>query len=330
MNRRILAVAGVAILAAALWAISSRMLGHGGAGDELMLSGNIEAHESLVSFKSVESRVVELPFDEGAWVEAGTLLAKLDTSDYDKQVQVDEAALAVQQRQLASAVEKLEVARATVVDDQADLAQKQLDRDRDAQLFQKGVISTDLRDLADTAFKQSKAALLRDEAAAREAANDIEVAKADVHDAQRVLEMAKITLGYTTLRAPFSGVVLVRHAELGEVMQPGTPVVTMADLDHIWLRAYVSETDLGKIRWGQPAIVTTDTYPGKNYQGRISFIASDAEFTPKSVETHQERVTLVYRIKIDIDNPNHELKPGMPADALIAPGLPAQSGNSHG
>jgi HlyD family secretion protein len=124
-------------------------------------------------------------------------------------------------------------------------------------------------------------------------------------------------LGYTVLRAPFAGVILVRQTELGEVMQPGTPVVTLADLDHIWLRAYVAETDLGKIRWNQAAAVTTDTYPGKTYPGRISFISSSAEFTPKSVETHEERVTLVYRIKIDIANANHELKPGMPADAQI-------------
>jgi HlyD family secretion protein len=94
-------------------------------------------------------------------------------------------------------------------------------------------------------------------------------------------------------------------------------VVTLADLDHIWLRAYVAETDLGSIHWGQEATVTTDTYPGKQYHGRISFISSDAEFTPKSVQTNKERITLVYRIKIDIDNPNHELKPGMPADAQI-------------
>jgi HlyD family secretion protein len=94
-------------------------------------------------------------------------------------------------------------------------------------------------------------------------------------------------------------------------------VVTLADLDNIWLRAYINETDLGKVRWGQSVLVTTDTYPGKSYRGRISFISSGAEFTPKSVETHAERVTLVYRIKIDVENPNHELKPGMPADAVI-------------
>jgi len=114
------------------------------------------------------------------------------------------------------------------------------------------------------------------------------------------------------------------------VMQPGTPVITLADLDHVWLRAYVAETDLGRIRWGQAATVHTDTYPGRAYPGQISFIASEAEFTPKSVETHKERVTLVYRIKIDVSNPNHELKPGMPADATIQLGPPVQSGNSRG
>ena len=112
----------------------------------------------------------------------------------------------------------------------------------------------------------------------------------------------------------------MREAELGEVVQPGSPIVTLADLDHIWLRAYIAETNLGRIRWGQHARITTDTYPGKQYQGRISFISPDAEFTPKSVQTSEERVTLVYRIKIDIDNPNHELKPGMPADAHIVLG----------
>ena len=132
-------------------------------------------------------------------------------------------------------------------------------------------------------------------------------------------------MDYTTLRAPSAGVITVREAELGEVVVPGTPVVTLADLDHIWLRAYIAETDLGRIRWGQEATITTDTYPGKQYRGRISFISSSAEFTPKSVQTYKERVTLVYRIKIDIDNPNHELKPGMPADARIDLPPPTQT-----
>jgi HlyD family secretion protein len=99
----------------------------------------------------------------------------------------------------------------------------------------------------------------------------------------------------------------------------------MADLNHVWLRAYINETDLGKIRHGQSVTVTTDSYPNKIYRGRISFIASQAEFTPKSVETHAERITLVYRVRIDLDNPTHELVPGMPADAhisLVPPSAP--------
>jgi HlyD family secretion protein len=93
----------------------------------------------------------------------------------------------------------------------------------------------------------------------------------------------------------------------------------------VWLRAYVNEPDIGKIRLGEAVTVTTDSYPGKEYAGRISFISEQAEFTPKSVETHAERVTLVYRIRIDIDNPSHELVPGLPADARIPVRGPGQS-----
>jgi HlyD family secretion protein len=129
--------------------------------------------------------------------------------------------------------------------------------------------------------------------------------------------MSRIRLAYTVLRAPFTGVVLVRQAELGEVVSPGTPVVTLADLDHLWVRVYVPETDLGKVHWGQFVDVRTDTYPDKIYHGRISFVSSEAEFTPKSVQTEKERVTLVYRVKVDVENPNRDLKPGMPADTVI-------------
>jgi HlyD family secretion protein len=145
----------------------------------------------------------------------------------------------------------------------------------------------------------------------------ISVNRANLQLAREMFEMSRVKLGYTVLKAPISGVVLVRQAELGEVVVPGAPVVTIADLDHLWVRGYISETDLGRIRWGQAATVRTDTFPHTTYPGRVSFISSEAEFTPKSVETHKERVTLVYRVKIDLDNPNHELKPGMPADAMI-------------
>jgi HlyD family secretion protein len=121
----------------------------------------------------------------------------------------------------------------------------------------------------------------------------------------------------TIATSPVDGVVLVKSADVGEVLAPGTAVVTVGDIDHPWLRGYINETDLGKVKIGSKANVTTDSYPGKVYPGRVTFISSEAEFTPKQIQTQQERVKLVYRIKIQVENPQHELKSNMPADAEI-------------
>ncbi len=283
----------------------------------IQVSGNIEAHQSVLGFKTVQSRIVELPFDEGQWVDKDTLIARLDDSDYRQQVAINQAALDVQERQLAAAEQDLAAAEQTVASDAADLAFRQQEFDRAATLLKQGSGTVEQRDQTYAALRQSTAAHERDVALRNAAARQVELAKASIESAQATLKMSQIVLGYTVLRAPFSGVIQVRQAELGEIMVPGTPVVTLADLDHVWLRAYINETDIGKVRYGQEADVTTDTYPGKIYKGRVSFISANAEFTPKSVETHAERVTLVYRIRIDIDNPTHELVPGMPADAVL-------------
>jgi HlyD family secretion protein len=283
----------------------------------LLVSGNIEAHQSLLSFKQIQSRITELPFDEGQWVEKGTVLALADDYDYRQQAKLGEAQLAARRQELASAIQNLQATRETVFADQAESAQKWADYKRIEALWQQQVAARQTRDQALTSAQESRAALERDRALVGVATRNVAAAQANVKAAADSLRLAQITLDYTVLRAPFSGVILVRNAELGEAVEPGTPVVTLADLDHVWLRGYVNETDLGKVEWGQPAIVTTDTWPGRHYAGRVSFISSEAEFTPKSVETHAERVTLVYRIKIDVDNSQHQLKPGMPADALI-------------
>jgi membrane fusion protein YbhG len=292
----------------------------------LRLSGNIEAHESVVGFK-VEGRIVELPVQEGQWVEAGTLLARLDGDDYRRQVDMDEAALRVQRAQLnlglaGTRVQELKATEQSLFDAKADLAQKKLDYDRAETLFRERVGSQQERDQAETNLKRADATYRRaqqmyDEAREGTRREQLQVDRASVGQAEQKLRMSKLNLEYTVLRAPTQGVAVVRDAELGEVVAPNTPVVTIADLDHLWLRAYVNETDLGRVRWGQEATVRTDTFPNKTYRGRISFISDKAEFTPKSVQTFKERVTLVYRIKIDVESPNHELKPGMPADATI-------------
>jgi HlyD family secretion protein len=146
---------------------------------------------------------------------------------------------------------------------------------------------------------------------------DIDHARARLEQARQALAIAETRLTYATVTAPLTGVVLSENIEPGMYAAPGTPVVTVGDLVNVWLRAYINETDLGRVKVGQPVRVATDTYPGKHYEGRVSFIASQAEFTPKNVQTQKERVKLVYRVKVDIRNPNMELKPGMPADAEI-------------
>jgi len=121
----------------------------------------------------------------------------------------------------------------------------------------------------------------------------------------------------TVITAPIDGVVLVKSAEAGEVLAAGTTIVTIGDLDHPWLRAYINETDLGRVKLGQKVKLTTDSYQGKVYWGTVSYIASEAEFTPKQIQTKEERVKLVYRIKVDVDNSSHDLKNNMPVDAEI-------------
>jgi len=294
--------------------------------NQLTLSGNIEAHESLVSFK-VQGRIIDLPVEEGQWVEQGTLLARLDDADYRQKVRIDEANVHVRESNLALTLagtreQEVKASQQTMLDAQADLQQKKLDYDRAQHLFSKEEISAQDRDRADTALKRAEATFQAAQQRYNEAVEgsrkeDVAIARANLTEANANLGLSRVNLGYTILRAPSAGEITVRQAELGEVVVPGTPVVTLADLDHIWLRAYIAETDLGRIRWSQEATITTDTYPGRQYRGRVSFISSSAEFTPKSVQTYKERVTLVYRIKIDVENPNRELKPGMPADAHV-------------
>lgn len=284
----------------------------------LHFSGNIEAHESTLSFKTVQSRLVALPFNEGQWVRKGAVLAEVDGADYQQQLAIAQANVMLQQRQADAARQSLYTTGRTLLVDQAELKQRQLDLQRAVELQQQGFTSTASVDQARTALQQAGAVLERDQSLQQVAARNLEVSRAGVHSSEETGALARIVASYTTLTAPFDGVVLTRQAELGEIVVPGTPVITLADLDHVWLRAYLNETDLGRVRLGQAVTVCTDSHPGKNYAGRVSFIADKAEFTPKSVETHAERVTLVYRVKIDIDNASHELVPGMPADAVVS------------
>jgi len=171
-----------------------------------------------------------------------------------------------------------------------------IDYQRSENLLKEGAVSMQKRDQDKTTFDASKA--------------KVEQLKAS-------LALAQTRLGFAELASPLDGFILVKSSLSGEVVKSGTPVFTAIDLHDIWVTAYIDEKDLGRVKLGQKAEVVTDTFPGKKYNGWVSFISSQAEFTPKFIQTQEERVKLVYRIKVRVDNSSLELKPGMPADAYI-------------
>lgn len=146
-----------------------------------------------------------------------------------------------------------------------------------------------------------------------------EISQAKLAEAQSLLKQASVYLDYTRLKSPMDGVITSRNIEPGETVTAGREIITISDLSNVELKIFVEETQIGKVRPGQEAAVTIDTFPGKVYEGRVSFISPDGEFTPKIIQTKKERVKLVYLVKVTIDNPNFELKTGMPADAQLKP-----------
>jgi membrane fusion protein YbhG len=174
----------------------------------------------------------------------------------------------------------------------------------------------------------ARATLARTQASLRTSeANRLELQRKEQELSQRDAEinrsraqegMSQSQLDDTVIAAPIDGVVLVKSAEAGEVIAAGTTIVTIGDLDHPWLRAYINEPDLWRVKLGQKVKLTTDSYKNQRvYWGTVSYISSEAEFTPKQIQTKEERVKLVYRIKVDVDNSSHELKNNMPVDAEI-------------
>jgi HlyD family secretion protein len=141
--------------------------------------------------------------------------------------------------------------------------------------------------------------------------------QAEIERAHAQIALVESQLKDTEVVSPIDGVVLVKSAEPGETVSAGATIVSIGDIDNPWLRGYINEQDLGRVKLGARVKVTTDSFPGKVYSGRVSFIASQAEFTPKQIQTTEERVKLVYRVKIDVPNPDRELKSNMPADAEI-------------
>jgi len=294
--------------------------------DAVLLSGSIDAHEVDLSFQA-PGRILRLVADEGRHVAQGDVVAELDPLDIElalarARAQEQSARKALAVLRAGSRAQEIASAQAAVQQAQADsnFANHEVDRTRD--LIAKGFESDQALDRARSSADTTAAKLeqarqnlsLLKEGPRHE---DIDRAAAELAAAHAEAESAQRQLGYVKLMSPAAGVISVRLAEAGQVVTAGQPVFRLAQLDRPWVRAYLAERDLPRVKLGQDAQVRVDGLPGKVFEGRLAFISPVAEFTPKTVETRALRVDLVYRVTVDVDNAQAQLKIGMPADVTL-------------
>jgi HlyD family secretion protein len=293
----------------------------------LEASGTVEATEAQLGF-TVPGRIDSIHVREGDRVEAGAALASLDRVEAAARREQAAAQLAAARAQLeemerGSRQEEVAQARAGREAARQRLADAQLDFERTRALVESHVVSQQAFDKAKTAFDVAKAQADQAEeqyrlVVAGPRRERVEAARAQAAQAAAALRATDAALANMVVRAPFAGVVTVRHREPGEIVGAGAAVVSLMDRDDRWVRIYVSEARIGAVHTGQAATITADTFPGKAYPGEVVYISSEAEFTPKNVQTTEERVKLVYAVKVRIrGDRDFELKPGMPADVRL-------------
>jgi len=313
----------LAMLATYLW----RQRGANDPSAAFSLSGNVDVHQVELAFR-VSGRISAVKVQEGDKVGAGQVLAELDPVPFRTDVDSAKADLAQAQAQLDKTrrgfrVEEVAQARANAAQRAADLENAQVTLRRQQQLVAAGLVTHQQIDDAQARVHMSEAAL----AASREQLalelrgsriEDIEAQEATVASAQARLEKAQTALADATLLAPSEGIISVRARELGAIVQAGQTVYTLTLNEPVWIRAYVSQPRLGRIKPGMPVKVTIDSMPGRQYDGTVGFISPQAEFTPKTVQTEQVRDDLVYRIRVIASDPDNVFRQGMPVTVLIA------------
>lgn len=292
----------------------------------ISLSGNVEITEVNIGFKQ-SGRIVEMLAEEGRKVNKGDRLALLDSAELEGQVSqarayLDETKARLEELRIGSRPQEIEQAKANLRYAEAELDKAKKDFERSDFLYKNWAISAQQMDGArkalDTAGsshqKAAETLSLTREGPRRE---EIKAAENRVQQAMAGLRVSEERLKDTIIYAPVSGIILRKIRETGETVAPGSPVYVMGDIERPWIKVYVKEDRLGLVRLGQKAKVTTDSYTGKEYEGIVTYISSEAEFTPKNIQTKEERVKLVFGVKVSVNNSSYELKPGMPADVSI-------------
>lgn len=330
MNRPSPRVLVPVLVAAALAAVALWWLGGGSGDSSLATSGTIEATETDLGFP-LPGTVEQIAVHEGDAVAKGDTLAWLESEALRGRRAGSAAALEAARARLAElegGFRPQEVAQARAAARATDqrLEEARLDGARARALFEGEAISKRELDRAETAFVAAQAD--KDRARAQldlvlegPRSEQVDAQRALVDQAEAVLRQADAELGNTRIEAPFGGIVTIRHREPGEAVPAGAPIVTVMDPADRWVRVYVREDAIGRVSIGQAARIASDTWPDREYDGEVTFIASQAEFTPATVQTEEERVKLVYAVKVRVTgDPAGELKTGTPADVRLLEG----------
>lgn len=318
----------------------------------LQVNGRIEGDRVTVASK-LAGRVIELAAREGDTVKAGQVMARLDDravrarldqaqaaqQTLRAQIAAQDSALAVLRGETQVAIKaaqtRIAAAEADVRRAEAANAQDKRDHARAADLSAQGFIGPQALERAGLALKQSAEQYDAAQAVlgqARQAWHDAElgplrvrsreaelaVTRARLSEATAAVAEAQSALDDLTLRAPVGGTVTGRFANLGEVVNAGTPLLELTDLGQLYLKGYLAETQIGRVRLGMPALIHVDAYPGEPFAATLRYVSARAEFTPKEVQTVDERVKLVYEVRLHVDrHPGGRLSPGQPADGMI-------------
>lgn len=328
MNRRLVAVPVVLTLVGLGAWLAFRPSGFDAG--TLEASGTVEATEADLGFQA-GGRIAEIGVREGDRVQAGALLARLDDAEFAAGLAAAEAQLeAARQvlRELERGARPEELRQAEAAETAARQRMEEAARlaARMRKLYEGGAVSAEDVERAVTAHEVAVAqhrqaaeqlALVRSGARPER----VDAQRAAVRQAEAAVAQAEAILSNARIHAPFAGIVTVRHRQPGEAVSPGMPVLTLMDPTDRWVRIYVREDRVGRVSLGQRAEIRADAYPDRRYDGRVVFIAGRAEFTPRNVQTAEERVKLVYAVKVAIEGDSGlELKPGVPADVRLLPG----------
>ena len=317
-----------AVLASSAWLLFSRDATTPGT---LVASGTVEATESRLGFQ-IAGRIEAVNAHEGEAVRAGAELARLERDEMEARqqqarAQVEAAQATLRELEhgfLSEEIAQAEAARAAASERRQD-AERDLDRTR--RLREGGAVSQEALDKTSLALDQASS---QEEQAEQQLQllrrgprqERIDAQRAQLAHAEASLRVVEALLDNMVVRSPTDGIITVRHHEPGEIVAPGSAVLTLMNRDDRWVRIHVPEHRIGGVALGQAATIRCDTYPDKEYAGEVSFIAGEAEFTPKSVQTAEERVKLVFAVKVRITGDSgQELKPGMPVDVqlVVAP-----------